>query len=128
MKNFVKLLGLMIMVALTFTACSKDDDPADNNLFVGRYDGDIGYIDFNNNENNVEYGDGSVTVAKVGNNYNFAFGNNIPNLNDIVMSKGENNSLFFTSEGIGSITITESTLEITYAKDGKTWRASCIRE
>ncbi len=128
MKNMLKLLGLLMVFAVTFTACSKDDDPVDNNLFVGKYDGEIGYTDLNNNDNNVDYGDGSVTVAKVGDSYNFAFGNGIPNLNNIVMSKGENNTIFFTSDAIGTITISQSTLEITYAKDGKAWRASCIRE
>ncbi|MVZ67232.1 hypothetical protein GQF61_15335 [Sphingobacterium sp. DK4209] len=132
MKNTLKLLSLLFVVLFTVSACSKDDDPVDNDLFTGNYTGDVGYDNFGEDGKDVTYGAGSVRVYKIGDKYSFDFksdAGNIPSLTGIVMQKGENNTIFFNSEAIGSITISESTLELSYTNlDTKeSFRASCDR-
>ncbi|WKK60154.1 MULTISPECIES: hypothetical protein [unclassified Sphingobacterium] len=132
MKNTLKLLSLLFVVLFTVSACSKDDDPVDNELFTGNYTGEVGYTNLSDNSKNVAYGPGSVRVYKVGDKYSFDFKSdkgNIPSLTGIVMQKGDNNTIFFNSEAIGSITISESTLEIAYTNLDKkeSFRASCDR-
>lgn len=128
MKSTLKLLSLLFIVLFTVSSCSKDDDPVDNDLFVGTYDGDIGYSDLQDNANNVEYGPGEVVVTKVGgDNYSFKFANDIPDLNNIKMEKGDNNTIFFGDGDIGTITISESTLSIAFASEQQVWTADCSR-
>lgn len=125
MKNSIKILSLLFIALFTFSSCSKDDDPVDNDLFAGTYKGDVGYLD---GSTNISEGDGSVVVTKFSSDtYNFKFSNSIPDLNGIKMQKGDNNTIFFGDGTLGSITISEKTLKITYAKDGKTWSADCTR-
>lgn len=127
MKAAIKILGLLMVTIFIFSACSKDDDPADNDLFVGTYNGTVAFRSTNDGESNVSSTEGSVRVVKVGNNYSFNFSNGIRTLNDIQMQKNENNMIVFSDEAIGSISVTESTLRILYNKDGRTWTADCKR-
>ncbi|TDS12291.1 hypothetical protein [Sphingobacterium paludis] len=127
MKTTVKILGLLFVSLFIFCACSKDDDPADNDLFVGTYNGTISFRSSNDGEANVTSTEGSVRVVKVGNNYSFNFSNDIRTLGDIEMQKNDNNTIFFNDEAIGSITVSESTLRILYNRDGRTWTANCSR-
>lgn len=110
-----------------FTACSKDDDPADNDLFVGTYEGSVAFSSNNDNEADVGSTAGSVRVVKVGDNYSFNFSNGIPSLNDIEMQKNDNNTIVIGDGAFGTITVTASTLRILYSRDGKTWTADCDR-
>lgn len=124
MKNAVKLMSLMFVAFFTLSACSKDDDPVDNDLFVGTYEGNAGYNNINDPESSVEFGPGEITVTKLGgDNYSFSFDGDIPSLDNITMTKGENNTIFFNEDQIGTITITESTLDILMNRDGQNWTA-----
>ncbi|MGN0003617.1 MAG: hypothetical protein ACI35V_09290 [Sphingobacterium composti] len=125
MKNTIKILSLLFIALFTFSSCSKDDDPVDNDLFVGTYNGTVRY--------NEGLGDsksstsGSVRVAKVGDTYNFNFSDGIPSLNGIKMEKGEGNVIIFEDGALGRVSISASNLDISYTKDGKTWFADCSR-
>ncbi len=126
MKTTWKLLSLLFVALLTFSACSKDDDPSDNDFFRGTYKGTTSYAN-TNGDDDVSSGQGAVTVTKVGDTYNFAFDRKIPNINGIKMEKGDNNKIFFNSDAQGSITINQDDLVILYHTDGKTWSANCKR-
>ena len=45
MKKLFALVSVICLslVAFSFASCSKNDDPADNDLFVGTYKGSISY-------------------------------------------------------------------------------------
>lgn len=125
MKTLIRLLGLLLVATAVFTACSKDDDPADNDLFVGTYYGQVGYTSGDETKGNQ---DGHVRVVKLGgDNYNFIFSDDIPSL-EVTMQQGENNNLVFEDGEIGFIRITNSTLRISYAKDNQIWTAEAERE
>ncbi|MGJ1226712.1 hypothetical protein ACR78H_14295 [Sphingobacterium siyangense] len=131
MKKLIQTLGLgmlILTVLVGFTSCSKDDDPADNDLFVGKYEGTISYDDINNNDNDVAAAEGTVTVTKVGDTYNFAFGNGIPNLNGVDFEKKDNVLINIGSAGTGVIRIDAGKLTIGYTKDSKVWTANCNRK
>jgi hypothetical protein len=83
MKSTIKIFGIFFMAALA-TSCSKNDDPVDDNLFVGTYKGSVSYTESNNNTD-ISTNDGKVTVVKVGNTYNFDFSDGIPSLNGVKM-------------------------------------------
>ena len=51
------------LVAFSCASCSKHDDPADNDIFVGTYKGKISYSD---GETKKSADNGSVTVLKGG--------------------------------------------------------------
>lgn len=125
MKTSMKILGLLLITFIAFTSCSKDDDPADNDLFLGKYEGSVSFS--STDDEDVSEPNGSVTVTKVGNNYTFNFSNGIPTLGDITMEKGDNNTLVFSDGEIGTIRITASTLHIAYNRDNRIWTADCSR-
>ena len=77
MKTMMKIFGLALLVTLVFTARSKDDDPADNNLFVGTYSGTTSYRASLTDD--AVNGD-RVTVVKTGDTYRFDFNNGIPTI------------------------------------------------
>ncbi|WP_288811051.1 MULTISPECIES: hypothetical protein [unclassified Sphingobacterium] len=131
MKKLIQTLGLgflILTVFIGFTSCSKDDDPSDNDLFIGKYEGTISFDDLNDNDNDVSAAEGTVTVTKVGNSYNFAFGNGIPNLNGVDFEKKDNVLINIGSAGTGLIRIDAGKLTIGYTKDGKAWSADCQRK
>lgn len=120
MKKIINVLGVLLMMIVLMTSCSKDNDPTDDNLFVGTYYGNVAYTD---NETNISTDDGRVTLVKVGDSYNFDFSDSIPSLNGIKMEKNQN--LLISSDG--TIKIDEGNLTIAYSKDGKLWGADCTR-
>lgn len=125
MKKLIKLLGVVVLGAIVFASCSKKDDPADNDLFVGTYRGNIGYISGTDSKTTSE---GAVTVVKVGSNYNFRFSDGIPDLNGVQFRKDGDNTVISTDGDITKyIRITASSLNIAYAKDGAVWTADCSR-
>lgn len=130
MRKWIQFLGLsalILTVVIGFASCSKDDDPSDNDLFIGKYEGTIGFDDLDNNDNDVASARGTVTVTKLGDTYNFAFGNGIPNLNGVDFEQKGNVLVNIGTAGTGVIRIDAGKLTIAYTKDGKAWTADCER-
>jgi len=124
MKTQFKFLFILLTMPLLFLACSKDDDPADNDLFVGTYNGTISYTS-GSTSNRTETG--KVTVIKTGNNYDFKFSDGIPDLNGVEFNRNENEAFWIGSNESTYIRITASTLKIAFTKDGAIWTADCKR-
>lgn len=125
LKTVFKLFSVVFLATLVFTSCSKDDDPVDNDLFIGKYKGKISYVE---GDTHISKDDGSVEVVKVGKNYNFLFSDKIPNLTGVTFEKeGENVVINVGSDEAHLIRIDQSKLVIAYTKDGKVWTANCDR-
>lgn len=125
MKKLLKLTMVLFMMTAVFTACSKDDDPANNDLFVGTYKGNISYVKDGGDKKSIE--NGKVTVIKTGNNYNFQFSDGIADLNGVEFEKDANTAVSVGSTESKYIRINASTLKIAFAKDGAIWTADCTR-
>ena len=126
-KNFVLFSVIFLsLVAFSCASCSKNDDPADNDLFVGTYKGKISYLD---GETKKIADNGSVTVLKAGNDYYFRFSDGIPDLKGIKFKKEGDHSLvnIDLQDGVKIIKINASSLNILYTTDGKTWTANAKR-
>jgi hypothetical protein len=125
MKKSMKLLGIFFIAMLVFAlGCSKDDDPADNDFFVGTYNGTITYNDGTESHNDE---DGRVTVVKVDNSYTFDFGSGIPNISGVTFQKKDDNTYISVGNGVTGITITASTLKMLVSNSQGTWTADCTR-
>lgn len=113
-------------LALVVFSCNKKDDPADNDLFVGTYKGSVSFTDDKGNTESKD--DGSVIVAKVGDSYNFSFSPG-ETLTGVKFRKEKDNTFVNVDfkDGIQYITITNSSLNMLYMKDGKTWKANAKR-
>jgi len=111
------------MVAFSSISCSKKDDPADNDIFVGTYKGRITYLD--DKERKI-VDNGAVTVVKAGNDYYFRFSDGIPDLKGVNFKKEGDNTLMNIDwkDGIKIIRINASSLNILYTEQGKTWTAN----
>lgn len=108
-----------------FTACSDDDDPSDNDVFVGTYKGNVSYVSSDKNVNNA---DGNVRVVKVGDKYNFIFSDNIPNITGVEFKQEDANySINVGGSDLSYIRINANTLKIFYVVDGQTWTANAKR-
>ena len=126
-KNFVLFSVIFLsLVAFSCASCSKNDDPADNDLFVGTYKGKISYLD---GETKKFADNGSVTVLKAGNDYYFRFSDGIPDIKGIKFKKEGDHSLvnIDLQDGVKIIRINASSLNILYTTDGKTWTANAKR-
>ncbi len=126
MKNVWKVLGVLCLV-FVIASCSKDDDPANNDLFVGTYNGSVGFSD---DESNISADSSSVTVVKVGDDYNFKFNESgIPALTGVEFKEDGDNGMINIDfeEGVQVVRIDESNLMILYSKDGQNWTANCTR-
>lgn len=124
MKNSIKILSILFLMFVA-VSCSKDDNPADNNVFVGTYNGSVGYID---GDESIDTNDGAVTVVKTGNSYYFRFSNSIPDLTGVSFQEQENTLVNVDFEdGVQYIKVTASSLTMLYMKDGKTWSANATR-
>lgn len=130
MKNAIKILGVFMLVmftAISFTSCSNDDDPADNDFFAGTYKGSISYND-GSTTNSTDNGEVFVTKIASGTKYNFRFSNSIPDLNGVEFQKqGDNTLVSVGSTASSYIRIDNNELKILYGKDGKIWTANCTR-
>ena len=128
MKKIFALVTVICLslVAFSCISCSKNDDPADNDLFVGTYKGKISYLD---GETKKIADNGSVTVLKAGNDYYFRFSDGIPDLKGIKFKKEGDHSLvnIDLQDGVKIIRINASSLNILYTTDGKTWTANAKR-
>ncbi len=130
MKKAIKILGflMLLITAFSFSSCSRDDDPVNNDFFAGTYKGKISYSD--GGSTNISTDNGSVFVTKIasGTKYNFAFSNSIPDLNGIEFEqKGDHSLVMIGSSGTSYIRIDNNELKILFIKDGKTWTANCTR-
>ena len=126
MKNKIRVLGTLIIATLMLAvACSKDDDPADNDFFVGTYNGTITYN--SGDGETITDDDGRVTVVKVDDSYSFDFGSGIPNITGVKFQKQDDNTYISVGEGLTGITVTASSLKMLVANDNGTWTADCSR-
>ena len=66
-------------------SCSKTDDPADNDIFVGTYKGRITY---SGDKIKKSADNGSITVIKAAGSYYFRFSDGIPDLKGVTFKKG----------------------------------------
>ena len=114
------------LVAFSSISCSKNDDPADNDLFVGTYKGKVSYSD---SQQKKSADNGAVTVVKTGNDYYFRFSDGIPDLKGVSFKKEGDNTLvnIDLKDGVKLIRINASSLNILYTTDGKTWIANASR-
>lgn len=127
MKNKLKILAMLFVSLFAFTmiSCSDDDDPVDNDFFVGTYRGSVSFLSSSESKSSEN---GSVTVVKVGDKYNFRFSDGIENITGIEFrNDGDNVYINVGGDETSYIRIDASTLNMIYLKDNKTWRASCTR-
>lgn len=129
MKKLFTLVTLICIsiVAFSSISCSKKDDPADNDLFVGTYKGKISYT---NGQDQKAADNGSVTVVKTGNDYYFRFSDGIEDLKGVSFKKEGDNRLVNIDfkDGVQYIKIDASSLTMLYTnKDGKIWTANAKR-
>lgn len=125
MKKIIALVSVICLSLVAFS-CSKNDDPADNDLFVGTYKGSISYL---NGQERKAVDNGSVTVVKTGNDYYFHFSDGIEDLKGVSFKKEGDNTLINVDlqDGLKVIRINASSLYILYTTDGKTWTANAKR-
>ena len=130
MKSTIKFLTFLcfsLFVAMSFSACSSDD-PADNDLFIGTYKGNISYLSIKNPESSVAPVEGKVVVTKASNTYSFHFDHKIPDLKGVKFEKKGDHTLVSIGSALKAITITKDKLEMRFVnKDGNTWTANCTR-
>ena len=128
MKKLFTLVTLICisLVAFSSISCSKNDDPADNDLFVGTYKGKISFL---KGEEKKSFDNGSVTVVKTGNDYYFRFSDGIEDLKGVSFKKEGDNTLVNIDfqDGVKFIKINASSLTMFYTTEGKTWTANAKR-
>ena len=128
MKKIIALVSVICLslVAFSSISCSKNDDPADNDLFVGTYKGKISY---SNGDEKKSADNGAVTVVKTGNDYYFRFSDGIEDLKGVSFKKEGDNRLVNIDfeDGVKYIKIDASSLTMLYTTDGKTWTANAKR-
>ena len=128
MKKLFTLVTLICisLVAFSSISCIKNDDPADNDLFVGTYKGKISFL---KGEEKKSFDNGSVTVVKTGNDYYFRFSDGIEDLKGVSFKKEGDNRLVNIDfeDGVKYIKIDASSLTMLYTTDGKTWTANAKR-
>ena len=124
----ITLVTLVCLFIVTFfsISCSKKDDPADNDIFVGKYKGSITYL-IGKEKKSID--NGSVTVVKAGGSYYFRFSDGIPDLKGVSFKKEGDHTLVNIDwkEGVKIIRINASSLNILYTKEGKIWTANAKR-
>ena len=108
MKKLLSLFAVLSLGIVILASCSKDDDPKDNDIFLGKYKGKVTYV---NGDELISNDEGSVTVVKLGDNYTFNFSDDIPSIKDREIEKGENSFTLDWDEG-SVIIIDESNLSI----------------
>ena len=124
MKSILKIFGILCLSIFVFTACSDDDDPVNNDFFIGRYNGKVSYKSADETKTSDN---GHVQVVKVGDKYNFLFSDGIPNITGVEIEKNENSAVMIGSTETHFIRINASKLTILYLKDGATWTADTNR-
>jgi len=124
-KSKISVLSTLVIASLmVMVSCSKDDDPTNNDFFIGTYHGEISYSD---GEETINDEDGRVTVTKVGDTYTFAFGTGIPNITGVQFEREGDNTYVSIGDGVTGITIDEDSLHMLVTNDEGTWTADCSR-
>lgn len=124
-KMFGMLLGILVFSSFALVSCSDDDSPADNDIFVGTYEG---FVSYTNGESSTTEENGHVRVVKVGNNYNFLFSNGIPEISGVEFERDGEMLVNVNSSDIQYIRVTANTLQILYTEnDDDVWTANCER-
>lgn len=126
MKNTLKILGLLGLFVFAMS-CGKKTNPSNKDLFIGTYEGTVGYSDDNDD---IHSDDSSVTVVKVGDKYNFQFNKSgIPMLTGIEFNKKEKNTSINLDfeDGLRVIRVDANSLFIHYSKGDRTWTAKATR-
>lgn len=124
MKLIFKFLCVAVLSTYLFAACSKDDNPANNDLFAGTYKGNVSYSKGEENKTNPN---GSVFVTKVGDRYDFKFSDAIPAITNVKMDKDEQGYIGTVNGYTGVLRINANNLNIALEKDGAGWSANCNR-
>lgn len=126
-KMFGMLLGILIFSSFAFVSCNNDDDsPADHDIFVGTYEGAIGYD--NGDGEPIYAGNGRVTVVKAGNSYNFIFSNGIPDITGVEFESNGETLINVGNSEFHYIRVTANTLNILYTEnEDDVWTANCTR-
>lgn len=128
MKQTLSFLAVLLFTVFTISSCSKKDNPADNNVFVGTYTGKTSYT---KTGSLVGLADGKVTVTKVGDKYRFDFRDNangsIPAITDIEIPKGQSSYTGTINGYTGNFSISASNLDLNLTKEGAIWTADCSR-
>ena len=84
MKKIIALASVICLSLVFFASCSKTDDPADNDIFVGTYKGRITY---SGDKIKKSADNGSITVIKAAGSYYFRFSDGIPDLKGVTFKK-----------------------------------------
>jgi|SRR5690606_1187265 len=129
MKRRGKMLGwvlaLLFVTSFTLMSCSDDDSPADSDIFIGKYNG---FVSYSNGESNTEEQEGWVEVVKVGNNYNFIFSNDIPEITGVEFESNGETLINIGATEFQYIRVTAGTLQILYTENvNDVWTANCTR-
>lgn len=125
MKKILTVLGIATLLTVLLTACTKNESPQSTDLFVGTYQGKITYVSGSENQ---AIDDGSVTVAKIGDNYNFRFSNGLPNIDNITLQQEDSvNYINVGNTSASYIRINANTLDILYVDGDAIWTADCTR-
>lgn len=124
MKKTIRIFSLLLIATTIMIACKKDKDPATTDFFVGTYKGSVSYI---KDGKTIDSSDGKITVSKIGDTYNFYFGNGIPDITGVKFEKSGDNTYVSIGSGLTGIKIDASTLKMLVSKDGATWTANCTR-
>ena len=121
-------MAAMVLMAIAFTSCNED--PADADLFVGRYEGTASYASTKDGLNLAVGEKVTITVVKVGDTYTFRFSSkNIPTLSGVKMEKGDNTLVTLSSDEAGVIRIDAEKLTIAaYTTKEGSWTANATRK
>lgn len=120
-------LALFTTTLLSLSSCKGD--PSEHDIFIGKYEGFIGYGDLSDLEK-LTLDKGTTTVSKVGKTYSFFFstekGNSVPSIVGVEFKKSDSESMTAIGlSGISAITIKNNKLDLLYTKGlGKVWKAN----
>lgn len=120
-------LAATVFMAIAFTSCNQD--PADADLFAGRYEGTASYASTKDGLNLAVGEKVTIRVFKVGDTYTFRFSSkSIQTLSGVKMKKGENTLVTLDSDAAGLISIDEDKLTIAaYTTSEGSWSATATR-
>lgn len=128
------ILGMLLRGIATsiliagFASCAED--PADQDLFIGSYQGRITYSNPSEGKN-ITNDNGKVTIVKVGVKHDFHFSDNIPTIKGVRMEgNGGTFKGSISSDGAELISIKDGHLELNYIKGklDEVWTANCDRK
>lgn len=118
-------LFAVLFASSLMISCSDDDSPADSDIFVGKYDG---FVSYTNGESSTVEENGWVQVVKVGNNYNFLFSNDIPEITGVEFESDGEVLINVGANETQLIRVTANTLQIGYQEnENDIWTANCTR-